>query len=133
MTIFNSHDHRTYTKLEIEIDNGECINVGYCNQENNRIPIYNLTKLEELDLNPFENFEEIIKRYGFNLALVLLAIETTKFTAFVLMIMMTGLQQGAKEVNAQLVSTISCNVVNVYRKINLRADLFASAQVEQTN
>ena len=75
-----------------------------------------MKKLEEIDLNPSENLGEVIEGYGFNFALVVLAIYTNKFTAFVVIFMMTGHQEGAAGVYEQLVFTISCNAVNAYRK-----------------
>lgn len=65
-----------------------------------------MRKLEANYLNPLENMVDITKQYGLYLALAVLAKEAIKFTTFIIMIIMTGLQEERPGVIVLMVSTI---------------------------
>ena len=147
--IFNFHDKEgIYTKMEVEeylrnkeregyhksISNklilGACIHEGFC-QEDPAIPKYNLNKLINVKLNPFESIENVIKEYGFYLALIVLFLETVKIIAFTVMVAITALNEGMIGVVALLVSKISCNSIKNHKKIRKNRKKLLRAQEVQ--
>ena len=107
--------------MSTQIAHGVCGGEKLCEPQPH-MTAYDISKIatDLTYMDPFHGIRETIKEWGAVLSLAVLAIEGLKFGAFLIMLVMTAINEGLNGLIALIIRVLCCSAVNGYRHIRNR-------------